>query len=97
MSSLETVYVVCWPSGQRRRHHLVVLGLDKVGEVLGLLVAVVVVTVAVVVVLGADVLHLVDTAALGAALDGAVAGDLDDGSWALALVRCRLRSAHRAG
>lgn len=55
-----------------------VLGLDEVGEGLGLLVAVaVVVAVVVVVVLGrADVLHLVDGAALGAALDGAVAGDL---------------------
>lgn len=34
--------------------------------------------VVVVVVLGADVLHLVAAAALGAALDGAVAGDLEN-------------------
>lgn len=54
-----------------------VLGLDEVGKGLGLLVAVVVVVAVVVGVLGrADVLHLVDRAALGAALDGAVAGDL---------------------
>lgn len=51
-----------------------VLGLDVIGEGLGLLVAVVVV--AVVVVRGTDVVHLVDAAALGAALDGAVLGDL---------------------
>lgn len=53
-------------------------GLDEVREGLGLLVAVVVVAV-VVVVLGTDVLHLVDATALGAALDGAVAGDLSTG------------------
>lgn len=53
---------------------LVVLGLDEVAHVLGLLVSVVVV--AVVVVLGTDVLHLVDVAALGASFDRAVAGDL---------------------
>lgn len=52
-----------------------VLGLDVVGKGLGLLDTVVVV-VMVVVVLGADVLHLVDGAALGAALNGALAGDL---------------------
>lgn len=57
--------------------YLPVLGLDKVGEGLGLLEAVVVVIVVVVVgVLGADVVHLVDVAALGAALDGALAGHL---------------------
>lgn len=57
---------------------LPVVGLDEVGEVLGLLVAVVVVTVVVVVavVLGSEVLHLVDVTALGASLDGALAGDL---------------------
>lgn len=95
------VCVVCRPSDQRQHHQigsgqarprLVVVGLDEVGEVLGLLVAVVVVAVAVaVVVLGADVLHLVDVAALGAALNGAVAGDLDGGSCTLALVRPRLQ------
>ncbi|KAL2281031.1 hypothetical protein FJTKL_12137 [Diaporthe vaccinii] len=77
------------------RLRLVVVGLDEVGEVLGLLVAVVVVAVAVVVVRGADVLHLVDAAALGATLDGAVAGDLDGGNCALALVRSRLRTSAR--
>jgi hypothetical protein len=55
---------------------LPVLGLDVVGEGLGLLVAVVVVVVAVVV-LGSDVLHLVDAAALGASLDGALTGHLE--------------------
>lgn len=99
------VCVVCCPSDQRWHHQvgtgqarprLVVLGLDEVGEVLGLLVAVVIVTVAVpVVVLGTDVLHLVDVAALGAALNGAVAGDLDGGSCALALVRSRLQPSAR--
>lgn len=52
-------------------YNLAVLGLDKVGKGLGLLVAVVVV--AVVVVLRSDVLHLVDAAALGASLNGALA------------------------
>ena len=56
---------------------LVVLGLDIVGHGLGLLEAVVVVVVAVAVVLGADVVHLVDGAALGAALDGALAAHLE--------------------
>lgn len=58
---------------------LPVVGLDEVGEVLGLLVAVVVVavTVVVAVVLGTEVLHLVDVATLGASLDGALAGDLE--------------------
>lgn len=59
---------------------LPVVGLDEVGEVLGLLVCVVVVVMAVVVVvavvLGTEVLHLVDVAALGASLNGALAGDL---------------------
>jgi hypothetical protein len=52
-----------------------VLGLDIVGKGLGLgdLGRVVVV-----VVLGADVVHLVDTAALGAALDGTLAVQLSD-------------------
>lgn len=54
---------------------LPVLGLDIVDPSLGLLPAVVVV-VAVVVVLGTDVVHLVDAAALGAPLHGAVAGHL---------------------
>lgn len=59
---------------QRR---LPVLRLDKVAEVLGLLVSVVVVTVVIVsVIRRADVLHLVDAAALGATLDGALLGDL---------------------
>ena len=59
-----------------------VLGLDKVGKGLGLLpsVVVVVVIVAVAVILGSDVLHLVNAAALGAPLDGAVAGDLAEKS-----------------
>lgn len=52
-----------------------VLGLDIVGKGLGLLELLVVVVV-VVVVLGAGVLHLVHAAALGAALDRAVAGHL---------------------
>lgn len=57
---------------------LVVLGLDEVRKGLGLLVSVVVVVAVVVVVvaLGADELHLVDTAALGAALNRAIASDL---------------------
>lgn len=56
---------------------LPVLGLDVVGKGLGLLEAVVVVIVVVVVgVLGTDVVHLVDVAALGAALDGALASHL---------------------
>ena len=50
-----------------------VLGLDVVGEGLGLLVLGGVVVVVVVVVLGSNVLHLVDAAALGATLDGALA------------------------
>lgn len=54
---------------------LPVLGLDVVGKGLGLLVTVVVVTV--VVVLGTNVLHLVDAAALGAPLNRALAGHLD--------------------
>lgn len=62
-----------WPSA------LPVLGLDVVGEGLGLLVAVVVV-VAVAVVLGSDVLHLVDAAALGASLHRSLAGHLH-GPW----------------
>jgi hypothetical protein len=45
-----------------------------VDEVRALVVGLVVVVVAVAVVLGADVLHLVDAAALGAALDRSVAG-----------------------
>ena len=67
--------------------NLVVLGLDEVGEGLGLLVAVVVV-VSVAVVLGTDVLHLVDTTALGAALDRALTGHLE----AMQLVRVRKKS-----
>ena len=55
---------------------LPVLGLDVVSHGLGLLVAVVVVTMAVVVVHLADVFHLVDAATLRASLDGAVAGHL---------------------
>lgn len=54
----------------------VVLGPDEIDKSLRLLVAVVAVAVAVVVVLGADVLHLVDGAALGATLDGASARHL---------------------
>lgn len=85
-------------SGQDRPR-LVVLGLDEVGEVLGVLVAVVAVAVVVVVVvLGAEVLHLVDAAALGAALDGAVAGDLrscsSSASAPIFFVRIRLSHAH---
>lgn len=52
-----------------------VLGLDEVGKGLGLLDLGRVVVV--VVVLGADVVHLVDAAALGASLDGALLGKLD--------------------
>jgi hypothetical protein len=52
-----------------------VLGLDKVGKCRGLLVTVVVVVVAVV--RGANILHLVDAAALGAPLDGALLGHLE--------------------
>lgn len=56
--------------------HLPVLGLDKVGKALGLLVPVVVVAMAVVVVIigGANILHLVNAAALRAPLDRAFAG-----------------------
>ncbi len=53
-----------------------VLGLDVVGKRLGLLVAVMVIVVTVVVVLGPDILHLVDAAALGASLEGALARKL---------------------
>jgi len=64
-------------------NRLSVFGLDEVGHGLGLGLVVVssiravvnvVVVVVVVAVLGADVLHLVDGTALGATLDGAVAG-----------------------
>lgn len=64
-------------------HRLSVFGTDEVGHGLGLGLVVVrsvravvnvVVVVVVVAVLGADVLHLVDGTALGATLDGAVAG-----------------------
>lgn len=41
------------------------------------MVVVAVAVVVVAVVLGSEVLHLVDVAALGAPLDGALAGDLD--------------------
>lgn len=51
-----------------------VLGLDVVGKGLGLLNLRRVVVV--VVILGTDVVHLVDTAALGASLDGAFLGKL---------------------
>lgn len=51
-----------------------VLGLDVIGKGLGLLELGRVVVV--VVILGADVVHLVDAAALGASLDGALAGEL---------------------
>jgi len=52
-----------------------VLGLDKVGKGLGFLVTVVVVVVSVV--RGANILHLVDAAALGAPLDGPLLGHLE--------------------
>lgn len=52
-----------------------VLGLDVIGKGLGLLELRRVVVV--VIVLGTDVVHLVDTAALGASLDGALAGDAE--------------------
>lgn len=52
-----------------------VLGLDEVGESLGLLDLLGVVVVAVV--LGTDVLHLVDAAALGASLNGALLGQTE--------------------
>lgn len=51
-----------------------VLGLDEVGESLGLLDLLGVVVVAVV--LGTNVLHLVDATALGASLNGALLGQL---------------------
>lgn len=57
------------------RSSVAVLGLDVVGKRLGLLVLGSVV-VAVVVVLGADIVHLVDAAALGATLNGAFLGEL---------------------
>lgn len=65
------------------RNRLSVFGLDEVGHGLGLGLVVVssvravvnvVVVVVVVAVLGTDILHLVDGTALGATLDGAVAG-----------------------
>jgi hypothetical protein len=59
------------------RLSVAVLGLDVVGKGLGLLDLGAVVVVVVVVVLGADVLHLVDAAALGASLDGALAGHVE--------------------
>lgn len=52
-----------------------VLGLDKVGKGLGLL-ELRGVMVVVVVILGADVFHFVDTAALGASLNGTLLGEL---------------------
>jgi hypothetical protein len=52
-----------------------VLGLDVIGEGLGLLKLRRVVVV--VVILGTDVVHLVDAAALGASLDRALAGKLE--------------------
>lgn len=55
---------------------LPVFGLDVVGESLGLLVSVVIV-VAVAIVGGTDVLHLVNAAALGATFDRAFAGHLE--------------------
>lgn len=62
---------------QHAPSRLPVLGLDKVAKVLWLLISVVVVAVVIVsVVRRANVLHLVDTTALGAALDRAVLGDL---------------------
>lgn len=51
-----------------------VLRLDVIGEGLGL--GVLRRVVVVVIVLGTNVVHLVDAAALGATLDGALAGDL---------------------
>lgn len=55
-----------------------VLGLDEVGKGLGLgnLLAVVSVAVIVTVVLGSNVLHLVDAAALGASLQRTLLGKL---------------------
>lgn len=53
-----------------------VLGLDVIGKGLGLLELGRVVVV--VVILGADVVHLVDAAALGASLNGALAGELSE-------------------
>jgi hypothetical protein len=50
-----------------------VLGLDVIGEGLGLRVLR---RVVVVIVLGTNIVHLVDAAALRATLDGALAGDL---------------------
>lgn len=87
LSSLEIaphppVYILLPAQHFRASRHFVpyllpVLRLDKVAEVLGLLVSVVVVAVVIVsVVRRADVLHLVDVAALGATLNGAVLGDL---------------------
>lgn len=63
-------------SSSRLAINLAVLRLDEVGKGLGLLVTVVVV-VSVAVVLGTDVLHLVDTTAFGAALDWALTGHLE--------------------
>lgn len=63
-------------SPQAIRSSVAVLGLDVVGKGLGLLVLGVVVVVAVVVVLGTNKVHLVDATALGAALNGAVLGEL---------------------
>ena len=74
-----------------------VLGLDVVGEGLGLLKGrVVVVVVMVVVVLGTNVLHLVDAAALGATLDGAVAGHLGRRSVIRHLRRDPVQNVHAA-
>jgi hypothetical protein len=66
------------PPPQTATTRLPVLGLDEVGEVLGLLVSVVVVAVAVIVVIvsGAHIVHLVNAAALRAPLNGALAGHL---------------------
>lgn len=63
-------------ASQRNVMHLFVsvLGLDVIGKGLGLLELRRVVVV--VIVLGTNVIHLVDAAALGASLDGALAGDL---------------------
>lgn len=65
-----------YPLAHAKRIHpsrLPVLRLHVVGERLGLLVSVVVVVVTVAIVLGSDVLHLIDATTLRAPLDGALA------------------------
>lgn len=74
-----------------------VLGLDVIGKGLGLGELGLVVVVVVSIVLGADVVHLVDAAALGASLNGTLAGKLLSSFVSLLVPSVRVKShLHRA-